>query len=317
MIFGLIVCNNSVFCQETNYFEKLNKIGDYIHKSSKTNFPEKWEGLNREEIFSFNKNEKDVSVKYSNENKGTSITIKLYHSDFAYEGRLRKEYLSSVNFFSNDTKFSQKSIRYKGQKYTCNGFMGILSIEKNLTRVSLFECGTWLLKIKILTNELENVQVEELNNKIVNFIDPSKLTGIKKLNSKVDITFDQDKIKDESALEYIMGGAFKKLEWKNNNISENECASGFPDLYLDMHVQSIKEIAKILEKNKSTSNYFRELNLIINSGFINEFILDQYKMVMIIPENIELDFNRYNLWKSNNKVEINLNEKFYDLILNP
>jgi len=316
-ILFLIFIFNFGNSQETKISIKINTTGEYIHKATKSKFPEKLENLNRVEVLSLDNKEKNIVVSYASENNKTNISINIYPSESAYEGRLREEYLNSIKSLLNKTQLEQKYIKYQGDKFICNGFKGMVLGENNsFTEILIFECGTWFLKLQLETNELDKTQIDELLSKIIKFIDPSKLTGVKKLNKEADLTFDQNKIKDDITLEYSMGSAFKKLEWVKNNIPENECASGFPDLYLDMHIVSLTEVVNILEKNKSTGQYLKELNLIINSGFLNEFILDQYQMVMIIPENIKLDFERYKLWKEKNNTEINLNDKKYNITYN-
>lgn len=54
-----------------------------------------------------------------------------------------------------------------------------------------------------------------------------------------------------------------------------------------------------------------ELNSIIDNGFLEEFIMEQFNMVMIIPEDLEFDFEEFDEWKKENPISINLNERFY------
>ena len=55
-----------------------------------------------------------------------------------------------------------------------------------------------------------------------------------------------------------------------------------------------------------------DLNEIIDSGFLEEFILDQFNMIMIFSGK-KLDFDSYYKWKEEHPTKINLNERFYVL----
>ena len=54
----------------------------------------------------------------------------------------------------------------------------------------------------------------------------------------------------------------------------------------------------------------KELNSIIESGFINEFLMEQYQMLLIVPENRILNFEAFQKWKENKKLKIDLNQKY-------
>ena len=66
-----------------------------------------------------------------------------------------------------------------------------------------------------------------------------------------------------------------------------------------------------MSKTKRTTEYIAELNSIIDNGFLEEFIMEQFDMVMIVPEKLEFDFIGFNKWKKENPIKINLNERFY------
>jgi hypothetical protein len=67
------------------------------------------------------------------------------------------------------------------------------------------------------------------------------------------------------------------------------------------------------EKSHFTKNYLKELQLISDADFLNEFVMEQFGMILIIPENTPAKYDEYQKWKSQNNITINLNEKFYVL----
>ena len=309
--------------QERKSPKKIKINGDYIHSKTETIFPELFENYKRSDVYSFDKKDENVGVTYENEanDKKTTISIYLYPTEEATEDRLRNEYFNSMqsiaNFSKNGINATQKLIRKVGEKYICNGIKAEMKNDKNeITQLSLFECGTWFYKIRLTTNELDSTQVENIEKKIIEKFEPTRLTGIRSLNPKANVYFSKSAFCDSIMLGSTMGSAFKKIEWALKNVNENERASGFPDLYIDMHIESIKELLKFQEKYKykktqTTINYLGELNSIVEAGFLNEFLLDQYKMLLIVPDDRVINYEAYEKWKENKKLTIDLNKKYY------
>jgi hypothetical protein len=204
-----------------------------------------------------------------------------------------------------------------GEKYICNGFKAKIVSDTNIEdRLILFECGTWFLKIRITSNEFNSVQIDSIENKFLEIFNPTTLTETKPLNLKSDLAVAPAIGKDKIMLDAVLKSAFKKLEWANSNVSEKERVSGFPDLYLNMHIEAFKEFADFEKENEHLTNepngkYITEINKILKSGYLPEFIMQQYKMVTIVPENLKLDFDGYSKWAAENKISIDLNNRYY------
>lgn len=47
-----------------------------------------------------------------------------------------------------------------------------------------------------------------------------------------------------------------------------------------------------------------ELNSIIDNGFLEEFIMEQFDMIMIVLDNLECDFEGFDAWKKDNPIHI-------------
>lgn len=302
--------------------KKLKVNGEYVHPKTDTKFPVEFENYKRIDVYSFDKKDENIGVTYDNEvnDKKTTISIYLYPSNEASEDRLRIEYSNSMQSIANYSKeginATQKLIRKIGDKYICNGIKAEMKNDKkDFTRLSLYECGTWFYKIRLTTNHLDSIQSEDIENKILEKFEPTRLCGIKKLNTKADVYFAKAAFRDSIMLGSVMGGAFKKINWAIENVKENERASGFPGLYIDLQIESIKEFLKFQErykykKTEATEEYLKELNSIIESGFINEFLMEQYQMLLIVPENRNLNFEAFQRWKENKKLKIDLNQKY-------
>lgn len=304
--------------------KKIKAKGDYLHTHSKTTFPLQFETFNRQSINSFDRSGKNVVVVYDRKigNKSSTITIYIYPAGDGYEGRLKSEYITSMKSFANlsDNRLhaTQFAVKHKGEKYVCNGFKAISKTSStNFNQLTLYECGAWFFKIRLTSNELDSIQIADIENKILEKFDPSRLTALRPLNEKADVYFSKFAFRDSTLLGSAMGSAFKKIEWATENIKEDERASGFPSLYLEMQVQALKEFVKFHKekkwtiKDEWTSNYLSELNAIIDAGFLNEFIMEQFDMIVIVPDNLTTDFEAFQKFKENSKLTIDLNQNFY------
>jgi len=322
-VFLLLVCSLVASGQQRTKPKQIKVQGNYFHTPTKTTFPERLFDYQLKSVYSYDKKNSDIGVNYEKGSEGqkTTISIYIYPADDGAESRLRNEYLSalqSIAFYTrNGLIATQSPVRYTGEKFICNGFKAITKLQNNdLSELVLYECGTWFLKLRITSNNLDTAEFSTLEDEIMNTFDPSRLTALNPLNLKADIYIAKAAFSDSTLLGSTIAGATQKIDWAIENIDENERASGFPDLYLYMHIASLMEFVKFdkgknTSKSKSTQTYLDELNSIFNSGYIAEFIMKQFGMVMIVPENVIFDFEGFEDWKQTNKITIDLNKRFY------
>lgn len=316
-ILGCIVLNG----QELLTPKKIKTKGEYIHSQTMTTFPENFDSYKRKDIYSFDKKKTNIGVVYENQKNQTSISIYVYPAGDGYEGRLRKEYqkaLQSIaNFSNNGIHATQFAVRHEGEKYICNGFKAIVAQEQYKSNsLTLFECGQWFLKVRITTNGIDSIQIDSLERKIYSQYDPTRLTALNPLKPLADVYFSKTAFRDSVLLGSAIGSAYKKIEWAVENVKENERASGFPDLYLNLQEESIKAFMEFqhrfdYKKSEFTTQYLNELQLISNAGFLTEFVMDQFGMILIIPETTQVKDEAYETWILNNKITVDLNQSFY------
>jgi hypothetical protein len=304
---------------------KLIKVkDDYTHEPTAMVFPEQFEGYERKTIYVVGKESDGVYVTY--EKEGTSFTINFHPAGDGVEGRLRNEYLKLFQPFANGntTDFEQSPVRKVGAKYICNGFKAISKPGNNseIKDMVLYECGTWFMQITITTNDPDRSYINDLEEKIVTRYDPTKLTELKLLNLKSDFVVAPALGKDRARAKYILNSGFAKLKWVNANVPENERVSGFPDLYLNMHIEAFKEFAECKVEGSTTGNDVAKLiddvNLAAKAGYLPEYIMKQYSMVMIVPDGMKFNFEGYEKFaKENNIAPIDLNKYHYLIIYRP
>ena len=304
--------------------KKINAKENYTHSSTHFNFPKSLFGdYQREGVYSFDRKNQNIGVTYGKDQKGerTVFSIYLYPAGDGIEGRLRKEYQNSMKSVVFTTKkglhATQYAVQYKGDKYICNGFEAIFMTENNdLSQLTIFESGTWFYKIRITSSKTDTTLLSDLKTKILQVFDPTALTALTLLEEKVSVFFAKTAFRDSILLGSAMGSAFGKIDWIMENVDENERATGIPDLYLNFHIVGLKAFMEFqhrfnFKKSSFTENYLWQLQLISDADFLNEFVMEQYGMILKIPKNIPNKYDEYLRWKSQNNITINLNDEFY------
>lgn len=315
-----LCCNAQTYSQP----KKINVKGDYVHSQTQLIFPVKIDDYERQDIYSFDKKKTNVGITYENQKTSgkTTLSIYLYPAGSGTDGRLRDEYLFSLQSIANVSDKGVRAIQnyvfFKKDGFKINGYNAWIVNKSNLTKsvLTVYECGKWFFKIRITTDILDSLGIDSLKNKILDLFQPTILVKNSPLNPKADIHFAKAAFRDSIMLGSAMGSALKKLEWALDNVDSLERASGFPDLYIGMHIEALKAFANFekehnFSKSQTTSDYLKELNSIINAGFLKEFIMQQYSMIMITPENMTFDFDAYEKWKQSNPINIDLSKRFY------
>lgn len=309
--------------QQRKHPKPLQSKGAYLHIATGMTFPEEIEDVPRKSIYSFTKQDDHIEVTYEAPSS-LSITIQIYPAGNGREGRLRDEYLKTLQTISTDTKrtigFDQGPVQRKGPQYICNGFKaryGAKGEYKN-NQVILYECGAWFLKIRFSSKDLNDSSMAALEQQILDRYDPTSLTALKPLPVKSEFLVAPGLGKDKERSAYILKSGFKKLEWANTHITENERASGFPDLYLGMHLAALKELEACKNENFSPDNhvaaFINAINSVARAGYLPEFLMKQYGMVMIVPENMVFNFEGFDKWQEAHNIYINPQILYYLIV---
>lgn len=314
--------------EEKVTYKDLDKLAadpksNYLHPNTNTLFPYNLGEFERKQIVSYPKEKGKIAAIYSSPKDKSSLVISLTPTWEANEGRLRNEYLKKIKELSKeeDKKYLPKPgpVKFKGRNYICNGVQGTYDDEKGYAQLTVYECGVWLLSIKLKAYDSDSVQFSKLNENITVYFNPSRLTALSPLNLKSNVTFEREALKDTVITSALVSSAFKKMNWANENISEMERHSGFPDIYLAMHIASLREYIQIQGRKKNINidpkaeQFYEDVKAINNAGFLPEFIMEQYDNVMIVPYYVNLDFGAFNQWKQGREISVNLREKQYTI----
>lgn len=293
--------------------------GTYEHVGTTTQFPQLLEDFERNSVTSFDRQNRNIGVTYERQNSATTISIYVYPAGAGTEDRLRSEYLSSIQSVANINDgigATQYPIRFEQGDFKINGFAAELKKTNELSRLGLYECGRWFLKYRVTSNSLDSLGINDLITKIEGWFSPSLIASKGLLNPKADINFAPAAFADSTMLYTTMGEAFKKMEWVMENVDSVERRTGFPGLYLELHTTAIRERVELWKKSNTTSSpktdeLLSQYESLVNSGFLEEFIMDQFMMVMITPDELTLDMDGYSALIQNNPLDIDLNRFYY------
>lgn len=313
----------STICVVSGQQPKEIKVeGNYIHSPTKMTFPiSLFDDYQREDIYFFDKENQNIGVSYVKNQNGerTVFSLYLYPAGNAYNGRLRREYQNSLFSIAKEVHAMQYAVQHEGEKYICNGFKAILTIYSNLSQLTLFESGTWFYKIRITTNQTDTTLMTNLEKEILQQFDPTQLTDLKRLEDGITAYVPKSVIRNPTLLPIAIKSGNRQINWVMENVDEKERATGFPDLYLDFHIEALKTFIEFKheiiysKRDKNIKEYLNELQLISDAGFLSEFVMEQCYMILIIPENLSDRFEEYQKWKLRNNISIDLNHNLYTL----
>ena len=155
-----------------------------------------------------------------------------------------------------------------------------------------------------------------LQNTILKYYSP--ITLVKKYPVKVKSTIRVYPIafQDSSVLYSVMYWAFKKSAWILNNVDSLERCAGYPGLYLLEHTQPILDMVNNWEESSegraaSTKIFFSTLKILVDKGYLDEFIMDLYRDLLVTPPDMKFDFDEYFEWKRRNLSDFQYEKYFY------
>ncbi len=311
-------------------YRDLNKVAadpnsNFLHSESNTLFPFRMGEFERIQLIAYPNVPGRIEAIYTAQKGKSSFIISLTPTREATEGRLRDEYLKEIKKLSNEEKRNYlpkpTPVKFNGRNYICNGVQGSYA-DGNLRSVSqltVFECGVWLLGIKLKAGDTDFARFSQLEESLTLRFNPARLTALSPLNLKSNVTFAGESMKDTESSSAMVNSAFKKMDWASAKVSKKERYSGFPDIYLAMHIASLTEYLRIqakkstLSKNPTVAQFYNDLSTINDAGFLPEFIMEEYENVMIVPDEVTLNFEAYKQWKQGRELKASLKEKKYTI----
>jgi len=326
LLFGLLFTSLICGCTASRVFRprQINVQGDFLHKTTNISFPINWERFKRESITVFNKDSTNVGVSYlfNNPNQDIKFTIYIYPTENGIEHRIRDEYfncLQAIATVSNQLiNTTPKHVRVSKDGYKVLGLSGVISNENLRTVLVLFECGKYFLKYRISSNNIDTSVLSDVSNKLIGKFSPIDIVKKQPLIQGSTINISPGITTDSSCLEAILAAVFAKSKWVYENVDSLEKCSGFPSLYFEEQRVTVDTMlnrwGKLKHNKTRFDKFFDDLTDIRNSGFLNEFICDQYEGTLLLPDNIKLDLENYEIWKRRTNPTVRLVGQYYYLI---
>jgi len=295
---------------------EINCIGDYYHTKTMIAFPQSVEGFVRKNITSFNKDNTNIGISYYADSLKQDVhaTIYIYPAPVAMEDRIRDEYLNSLQSISNyaNQKIDavQKQIIIEKDGYRVFGLRATISRNNLKTVLALFECGKYFIKYRVTSTGSDTMMLNKISSNLIDQFSPIDIVKKQPIVDEATIHIAPGIVNDTLSLDPILFAALAKVKWVNENVDSLERCSGFPSLYFEEQQITILEMLKKWESLKSNNalleKYFNDLLIIRDSGFLNEFIFEQYGGILLLPEGLKLDFDNYNVWKMKNNPSVSL-----------
>jgi len=116
-----------------------------------------------------------------------------------------------------------------------------------------------------------------------------------------------------------VGSALAESKWAMEHVDSLERAAGFPGIYFDLQVEGLKKILEFasehpaMSRSESTDVYLNELYLLNKSGYLKDFIRDQFIVPMIGDQGTQANPEGYEIWKKQNTPNLNPEKKFYQI----
>lgn len=311
------------FCwSQTREFKEIIKTKEtYVHSETMTQFPMTLEGFERKKIVSYDYQDTHIEVTYKRKNskEKTTFTVSVYPAGPGTEDRLRVNFsramLSLLNI-NYQVGFRHYPVRFEEGDFKINGFAAEKLNSKKMVRIGLYECGAWFFKYQLTSNNLNSSETTDLIANIEEWFPPSTIAASGLLDTIADINYGRAAFVDSTMLYVIIGEALTKLDWAFENTDSLERRTGFPGMYLELYTTAIKARVDLWKKCDfsripSTDESMAQYEKLVNSGFLEEFIMDQFSMFLIVPEGMEFDMDGYAAWKKKNPLDIDLNRYYY------
>jgi hypothetical protein len=296
----------------------------YYHNPTRVEFPVKIGVFDRASITVFDKEETNIAVDYrSNDNQDqTHFTIYIYPAGVGTDERLHNEFFKVLKAITisehKGIDARQSAFHYTHDGYSFVGITAKINGLKNAvySKLTLFECGQYFLKFRMSTNLKRSENLDSLQESLLEKFNPSLIVKKCPLIPLANVHVAPGAFQDSLSLYSILGAAKEEYTWAVEHVDSLERCSGFPGLYLDGQVATFSEMVKCWKENpkgfkRYPNNYLESLEKIVDKGFLKEFIMDEFSMLLYLPREEKFNFDDYYKWKKKTLPQFNLKSRFF------
>lgn len=330
-----------LFSQQTRKTRDLQVVGDYTHQFTKTIFPELWSGFQRKEVHSYDSKNRNMGISYiqqKSKKEKTIVSLYIYPSTELDNHLLRDEFLSygdaltqnSNTHIKLDPSFGELVNEKLKVSYIYSIFTNSLAepdffkgvkYTKKQSLLAIYECGGWRFKIRITSDDMTNLQLEELKQKVENYFEILAIASVKPipLHIEPNILLSPIVKRDSMMTNATIVAAQSKIEWLKKNLDTKEASTGFHDMKIDSEMYAIEKMIEFYKLHQTdwkmtadTEKYFREMTKIVENKRTADHIYEKFDSVIIYPDG-ESQKKSYFQFKIDMDISENTNENFYKL----
>lgn len=293
--------------------KKIRTKGDYVHAPSKAVFPVQLGDYRRDGLYAYDKKKENVGGEYESADKRTLLSVYVYPAGIGHNRRIHDEYSELMQELANiygGIDAISNAVSYQKDGYKINGLKSVFKIKGRNESLTLYECGRWWFKMRITSSDLDTSQMSQLERTAMDSFVPTNFVKNDPLKVGYEVHVAPAAIHDSLLLGCVLGAIIGELDWIRENVDSLEKLSGYPSLYLEAHMASVEGFVQVGNDFPETlggaeiHHQLEQLNKIIDNGFLEEYLLDQYFGWLIIPKDMVIDSDTYDEWKLQNPIDV-------------
>ena len=302
-----IVTLLSSTCYPQFYGKKIKcKNQDYVHKKTGVTFPVELDRFSRGSLYAFDRKKENIGINYSDDSLKTTVYV--YPVQDGYEDRLRRSFLNClmsivVSEKSEGKGFEIEYTSFRSGNRRIHGYRSFFPYQGKKSLISLYECGHWWLKFRLTNEYFGEDSLIAIEERMRAKVDAAKLIESNPLGHKVSIYFQKTAFRDSLMLGCVMGGAFEKAKWLDENIDSLEMEAGIPSVYLEYYEAGFNGMLKFADENPDLSStpqtkaMIESLRAVANAGYLREFI-SHNRTVTAQSDTVTLNMDGFYEWVS-------------------
>ena len=301
----LTIILSPCLCYSQHYKKEIkSKEATYLHGKTGFALPDKIDGYKRFALYAFDRKKEGVGADY--QSGSTKVSVYVYPASEGYEDRLRKEFLRALAEVPDyeeveEQRFEVDCVSHHSGKYLIHGLMAKSVSGGRKSLISLYECGRWWMNFRI-TDSREDTRLDSIEAQFWNSLDPEILISSKPLGDMFNVYFPKTAFRDSLMLGCVMGDAYAKIDWMQENLDPLEFQAGVPSIYLDYHIAGVDGALKFAQEHpamKSSSATRKMLDFLTaakKDGYLEELLFDEKGGCLSVPDTVSLDMDGYQEW---------------------
>lgn len=325
--------HSGVLAQQFNpNVKSFEKDGEFRYRKSKTEFPERSDGLKRSTITDYGSvpgyGSGGISVAYvPTEGSTGKITVYIYPDNATSDFDARIDFHNLTEAIMSTSGSPGDATKYI-VSLDCKSFK-VPGLAAEITKpdssewnyLSLHQCGKWALKVRITTAPKNREKMLSYLSELLRAVRPEEIVNQFPFNPDSNrALIDKGSLRDSVFAAAVLIGSYAELVWTENHVSTAERRAGFPGLYLGGHFAALKIMLSAWQgKDKyrgdsRTIEIMETLHRIDSSGYLKEFVMDGYQGLLKPLPTDTLRMDAYRSWRQNNPISLDPRKRYFTIV---